>query len=53
MFQGIPYCGEIVAGGFHLLSNLQGKIIIVEKNTDIEESLCETNERHRISLTLH
>jgi hypothetical protein len=23
-FQEIPYCGEIVAGGFHLLFNLQG-----------------------------
>jgi hypothetical protein len=41
-----------VAGGFHLLSNLQGIIRIIQKNTDIEESLCETNERHHNRLRL-
>jgi len=42
----------MVAGGFHLLSNLEGKIIIVEKNKDIAESLCGTNERNRNRLPL-
>ncbi len=41
-----------MAGGFHLLFNLQGIIIIVQKNTDIAESLRETNKTHRNSLRL-